>query len=315
MSTDAEVLDSAIAVPRSTMRLLFDYVELMKPELTSLSVLTALCAFYLAHSGLWTAGDFWLLINLAFGTTLVGGGAGALNQYLERSYDRMMKRTEKRPLPSGRLAPGQVLLFGVIASIAGLLELTFLVNGLTGFLAVATISTYLFLYTPMKRISPVATTIGGIPGALPPVMGWTAARNGLSIEVLILFVILFLWQMPHFFSLAWLYRKDYARAGYRMVTVNDETGSSTSRYILGNCAALIPLSLLPSVIGMTSVVYFIGALVIGLIFLLCGILFAFSFFSRRNDAVVRTNLFARRLFYASLVYLPVLLLLMVIDKV
>ncbi len=226
-----------------------------------------------------------------------------------------MKRTEKRPLPSGRLAPANVLLFGIALASIGLLELTFFVNTLTGFLGAVTLTTYLFLYTPLKRISPVATTIGGIPGALPPLMGWVAARNEITFGAMVLFAILFFWQMPHFFSLAWLYRKDYARAGYRLLTVVDKNGSRTSRHVLGNCAALIPLSLIPSVIGMTSTLYFIGAITAGAFFLAFAVMFAASFASDHEDNSARTNLSARRLFFASLVYLPVLFLLMVIDKV
>jgi len=163
MNVDAEALHQVFPYSRSAWKIVADFVELMKPELTSLSVLTAICSFYLAHFGAWSAADVWLLANLALGTTLVGGGAGALNQYLERNYDAKMKRTEKRPLPSGRLMPGTVLAFGIILSSIGLLELTFAVNTLTGFLGVVTLTTYLFLYTPLKRISPVATTICGIP--------------------------------------------------------------------------------------------------------------------------------------------------------
>ncbi len=314
MNGDAETLGRAIPYTKPVWRSLADYVELMKPELTSLSVLTALCAFYIAHSGMWTSVDIWVLVNLALGTTLLGGGAGALNQYLERRYDVLMKRTEKRPLPSGRLAPGTVLVFGIVLSSVGLLELAFLVNSLTGFLAVVTLTSYLFLYTPLKRISPVATTIGGIPGALPPVMGWVAARNEISSEALVLFAILFLWQMPHFFSLAWLYKKDYSRAGYRLLTVVDQSGARTSRHILTNCAALIPISLIPSVIGMTSTFYFVAALTAGIVFLFFGVMFAISFLSTQGDLAARSNLAARRLFFASLVYLPTLLLFMAIDK-
>ena len=313
MNGNAEAV-AAYPYPRSAWKSVAAYIELMKPELTSLSVLTALCAFYVGHSGSWSSVDTWIMTNLALGTTLVGGGAGALNQYLERKYDAMMKRTEKRPLPSGKLSPEAVLVFGIFISSAGLVELTILVNSLTGFLAVITLTSYLFLYTPLKRISPIATTIGGIPGALPPMMGWTAARNGMSYEMIVFFAILFFWQMPHFFSLAWLYKKDYARAGYKLLTVEDESGAKTSRHILGNCAALIPISLIPSVLGITSTTYFFGALIAGIAFLIFGIMFAASFFSKTGDTVTRRNYFARRLFYASLVYLPVLLFLMVLDK-
>ena len=315
MNGEAEAFQQVFPYSRSAWKTVADFVELMKPELTSLSVLTAICSFYLAHLGSWNAADVWLLANLALGTTFVGGGAGALNQYLERNYDAAMKRTEKRPLPAGRLMPGTVLAFGILLSSIGLLELTFLVNTLTGFLGVVTLTTYLFLYTPLKRISPVATTIGGIPGALPPLIGWVAARDEITSGAMVLFVILFLWQMPHFFSLAWLYRKDYARAGYRLLTVVDESGTRTSRHILGNCAALIPLSLFPSIIGMTSTLYFFGALAAGIGFLFFGIMFATSFVSAQQENCVRANLFARRLFFASLVYLPILFFLMVIDKV
>ncbi len=315
MNGDAEVIQRVVPYSRSMPKTVIDFIELMKPELTLLSVLTAICSFYLAHLGSWSAADFWALVNLALGTTLVGGGAGALNQYLERHYDGLMKRTERRPLPSGRLMPATVLAFGIFLSSIGLLELAFLVNTLTGFLGVVTLTTYLFLYTPLKRISPIATTIGGIPGALPPLMGWVAARNEITSGAMILFVILFLWQMPHFFSLAWLYRKDYSRAGYRLLTVVDESGTRTSRHVLANCSALIPMSLIPSVLGMTSMLYFIGALAAGIVFLLFGIMFATSFISAQEENLVRTNLSARRLFFASLVYLPVLFILMVIDKV
>ncbi|HTR82648.1 MAG TPA: heme o synthase [Bacteroidota bacterium] len=315
MNGDAEAVRSALPYSRPLLRTITDYVELMKPELTSLSVLTALCSFYMAHTGTWVGSDFWLLANLALGTTLLGGGAGALNQYIERDYDRLMKRTEKRPLPAGRLSPYSALLFGIIVSILGVLELEFFVNGLTGFLGVAILSSYLFLYTPLKRISPVATTVGGIPGALPPVMGWVAARGEITFEPLLFFAILFLWQMPHFFSLAWLYKKDYARAGYKMLTVVDETGTRTSRHILANCAALIPISLIPSVTGIASTTYFFGALVAGVVFLGFGIMFAATFFTKHTDQHVRANQLARRLFFASLVYLPSLFLLMAVDKI
>ena len=315
MNGDAEVLQQAFPYSRPAWKVAADFIELMKPELTSLSVLTAVCSFYLGHTGQWNVGELWLLSHLALGTTLVGGGAGTLNQYLERNYDSLMKRTERRPLPSGHLLPGTVLLFGIFLSSIGLLELTFFVNVLTGFLGVVTLTTYLFLYTPLKRISPVATTIGGIPGALPPLMGWAAARNEITFAAMVLFAILFFWQMPHFFSLAWLYRKDYTRAGYKLLTVVDRNGARTSRHILGNCAALIPLSLVPSVIGMTSISYFIGALVAGIGFLLFGIMFAVTFDADQEENPAKTNQSARRLFFASLVYLPVLFFLMVIDKV
>lgn len=309
MSVEAKVLDPIIV--RSRLRLL-DYVELMKPELTGLSVFTALCGFYLATVGLF---DFLLFLHTAIGTALVGGGAGALNQYIEREYDALMKRTERRALPSGRLLPTEVLLFGASISVIGVVELSLFVNLLTGFLAVLTFTTYLFLYTPLKRITPYATLVGGIPGALPPVMGWTAVRNEITIEAWVLFAVLFCWQMPHFLSLAWMYRKDYGKAGFRILTVQDPDGARTSRHILTFSVALLPASLVPALVGMTGAVSFAGALILGAAFIVFGTARWRCSGRRSADVLAGINVRSRRLFYASLIYLPVLLLLLVLDKV
>ncbi|MFN0158216.1 MAG: heme o synthase [Bacteroidota bacterium] len=287
-----------IVIERSRV---LDYLTLMKPELTLLSVATAMAGFYLATEG---QINYLLMLNVFLGTALVGGGAGALNQYIERGYDAMMRRTENRPLPSGRLAPSEVLVFGILCSIAGLVVLTALVNPLTGFLAAVTSVSYLFLYTPLKRITSLSTVVGGIPGALPPMMGWTAVRNEISTEAWILFAILFLWQMPHFLSLAWMYKKDYERAGFPMLTVLDTNGESTSRQILLYCVALIPATVLPTLVGLTGIVYLIGGAILGIAFAVCGI------FLYRN----RTNVWARRVFFASLLYLPILFVIMGLDK-
>lgn len=287
-----------IAIERSRFA---DYLTLTKPELTFLSVVTALGGFYLGSTGTLSLSG---LLHTLFGTALVGGGAGALNQFIERGYDSLMRRTENRPLPSGRLLPAEALLFGTLLSMAGVIELTLFTNVLTGFLAFATLVTYLFLYTPLKRISWVSTIVGGIPGALPPLIGWTAARNEISVGGLILFAILFFWQMPHFFSLAWMYRKDYERAGYPMLSVMDKDGRRTAIQIIFYATGLIPVSLLLTVIGGLGWIYFAGATVAGLAFLYFGIeLFR-----------TRSNVSARRMFFASLIYLPVLLVFMVIDK-
>jgi heme o synthase len=307
------------AIERSRSPLLskiFDYAELMKPELTGLSVLTSLCGFYLAGSGPF---HYWLFLHLALGTTLLGGGAGALNQFIEREYDSLMKRTERRPLPAGRLDPTEALVFGIILSAAGVLELTLFVNVLTGFLAAVTFATYIFLYTPLKRITPYSTLIGAIPGALPPVMGWTAARNSVTMEAAVLFAILFCWQMPHFLSLAWMYRRDYARAGFKILTVDDPDGRRTSRQILAYSIGLVPVSLAPTIAGMTGSISIAGAALLSLGFLSIGILLA-----RQSKHAPRGipagdpmefNFYSRRLFFASLVYLPCLMLLLTIDKV
>jgi len=311
MNSSVKTFEQPIVHVRSRSRVL-DYLELMKPELTSLSVLTVLCGFYLA-----TQDDFnyWLFLHTVLGTLCVGGAAGALNQYLERNYDALMKRTERRPLPSGRLHPFAVLLFGTALSIVGMFQLTFLVNPLTGFLAFITFTTYLFLYTPLKRVTPLSTLVGGIPGALPPVMGWTAVRNELTIEAWILFAILFCWQMPHFFSLAWMYRKDYARAGFKVLPVIDEDGKRTSRQILIFCIALIPASLALHFVGTTGLFSVIIASTLGVVFLLFGVAVWRYAGRQEQEALGKINFYSRRLFFASLLYLPLLLILMSLDKV
>lgn len=309
MNGSVKLLNPTILRTRSRT---LDYLELMKPELTSLSVLTTLCGFYLA-----TAGSFnvWLFLHTAIGTAFVGGGAGALNQYIERDLDVLMRRTERRPLPAGRLMPSEALLFGTVISLLGIFELTLFTNWLTGFLATLTSTTYLFLYTPLKRITPLATVVGGIPGAIPPMMGWTAVRNSISLEAWILFAILFCWQMPHFFSLAWMYRKDYARAGFKLLTVVDEDGRRTGRQIMIYCIALIPATLVTTLLGFTGVLYFVSAGVLGFSFLFFAVLFARYSGEDRTGNLLAANFYSRRIFFASLLYLPALLIMMSVDKV
>ncbi len=298
MRTELET-NGTIAIERSRIA---DYLTLTKPELTFLSVVTALGGFYLGVTG---SIPFDLLLHTLFGTALVGGGAGALNQYIERHHDALMRRTENRPLPSGRLTPAEVLLFGTVTSVAGIIQLTLFVNPLSGFLAVLTLGTYLFLYTPLKRLTWFSTVVGGIPGALPPMIGWTAARNEVTIEAWVLFGILFFWQMPHFFSLAWMYRKDYERAGYPMLTVLDPDGARTARQILYYCLGLIPVSVLLILFTDLSWVYLFGSLLSG---------GGFLYFGWRLH-LLKSNAAARQMFFASLVYLPLLLAFMVLDKI
>ena len=304
MKTD--VLDRAVTRPR-----VLDYIELMKPELTGLSTLTTVCGYYLASSGGFDVARFF---HVSIGTLLVGGGAGALNQYVEREYDALMKRTERRPLPAGRLHPLEALLFGIVLTVLGVAQLTVFANALTGFLSALTFATYLFFYTPMKRITPWSTVIGGIPGAIPPMMGWTAVRGEITAEAWILFAILFCWQMPHFYSLAWMYRKDYARAGYRILTVNDEHGTRTSRQILVYCLALIPASLAPAFVGLTGMVSTAGAVLLGAGFLGCSLLLAHQARHDQSEALSRVTATSRQMFFASLLYLPALMLLLSLDK-
>jgi protoheme IX farnesyltransferase len=228
--------------------------------------------------------DWILLLHAVIGTALVAGGTSALNQYFERDIDAKMLRTKNRPLPAGRLQPREALFFSLAISVAGIVDLMLAVNWLTALLAALTLVSYVFLYTPLKQKSSLSTVVGAIPGALPPLGGWTAARGELSLEGWVLFAILFLWQLPHFLAIAWIYREDYRRGGLPMLTVVDPKGDSAGRQIISNCLALLPVSLF---------------------FLACGIAV------RRH----RTNADVRRLLRASLVYLPVLLALMALDKV
>jgi protoheme IX farnesyltransferase len=278
-----------------------EFVELTKPRLTMLSVLTTLAGFYMGTVG---ELEIMLLVHTLLGTLMVGGGCGALNMYVEREHDAMMRRTMTRPIVSGRISPIEALIFGLILAIGGIIYLGIAVNPLTAILAAATVVSYVMLYTPMKRLSTLNTIVGGIPGALPPVMGWTAVQGSLGPEAVSLFGILFFWQMPHFLALAWMYRHDYERAGYKMLSVIDHDGSSTSRQILLYTAALLPVSLIPTTLMIAGNIYFIGALILGVAFLaLCVML-----------AITRKNKHAKYIFYYSLLYLPVLLIIMVLDR-
>ena len=289
---------NTLAIERSR---LVDYWILTKPELTFLSVVTALTGYYLGADGSIQAS---LLLHTLFGTALVGGGAGALNQYIEREYDGLMRRTENRPVPSGRVQPYEALLFGIILSIVGIAELVLFTNPLTGFLASVTLVSYIFLYTPLKRITPLSTSVGAFPGALPPVMGWTAARNEVNPEAVALFALLFVWQIPHFLSLAWMYRKDYARAGYRLLTVVEPEGNMASRQILAYTTLLVPLAVIPWTLGMFGALYLILALLLSLAFLVVSV----------HLVRDRSNAAARQVFAGSLIYLPALMAIMVVDR-
>ncbi len=282
--------------------LILDLLTLTKPELTILSVVTALGGAYLAAAA---ESNLGLLLHTFLGTLLVGGGAGALNQYTERDFDVLMRRTENRPLPSGRVTERTALLFGLALSIGGVAELALFTHLLAAFLAVATLLSYLFLYTPLKRVTPFATVVGGIPGALPPLIGWAAVSGELSMGAWSLFFILFFWQMPHFLSLGWMYRKDYARADYRLLTVVDPTGEAAGRQILIYSAALIPAAAMPTMVGMLGVLYFVGSLILSVTLLV----FAVRLYRDRS------NVTARKLFLGSLLYLSLLMGLMILDRV
>ena len=278
-----------------------DYYELTKPGVTSLIIFATLVGFYLASP---SPIQYVLLAQTLLGTALVAGGTAALNQYWEREADSKMWRTRNRPLPTGRLAPWKALVFGIGTSIAGIAYLCWQVNLLSAVLAALTLASYLFFYTPLKMRTPWCTFVGSFPGAIPPLIGWAAARGSLDLVAWVLYAILFLWQFPHFFSIAWLYRDDYERAGIVMLPVVEPDGQSTARQIVIYCSALLPVSLIPTLLGSTGWIYFSGSLVLGAIFL---------YFAART-AIGRTKLDARRLLQASVIYLPLVYGLMLIDK-
>ncbi len=286
-----------------TGRPLRAYLELTKPRLTFLAVLTSLLGFFFAAP--LASFNAHLLLAVFFGTALVGGGSGALNQWMEREADGRMDRTKHRPLPSGLLSPRSALVFGIGLSIAGFLILSLGANPLAGGLAALTAGSYLFIYTPMKSVSPLCTLAGAVPGAIPPLIGWAAVRNSFGIEAWILFSILFLWQLPHFLAIAWAYREDYAKADFKMLPIVDPDGDLTSRQIVLYLLALIPVSLMPAAFGLAGWLYFLTALISGLTFLGFGLAIAWT----------RSNVSARRLFLASIMYLPVILITMTLDKV
>ena len=272
-----------------------DYVQLAKLRLNGLVLVTTLAGYLLAGGGL--ANPVTLLAAIA-GAALAAIGAGALNQYLERDADRLMKRTADRPLPAGRLTALQVLFFGSTCVVLGILLLALWVNLLSAFLCVVTAVAYLFAYTPLKLKGPVATLVGAVPGGIPPMIGWAAARGELSVGAWVLFAILFTWQLPHFFAIAWIYRDDYQKAHMPMISHLDSDGLRTAQQIIMCTLNLLFVSLLPVAVGLADGVYFFEALVLGTAFLALGVRFAQR----------RTLSRARHVLFGSLVYLPVLLL-------
>ncbi len=277
------------------------YLELTKPRLTLLALITALIGFLLGTPHQWNRREFWFVL---LGTALVGAGCGILNQVMEQDPDRQMERTKQRPIPSGRVQEPNAMAFGVIAATAGLLILTFGCNALAGTLAALTLVSYLFIYTPLKKTTAFCTLAGAIPGAIPPLIGWAAARGSIGIGAWFLFWIIFIWQLPHFLAIAWIHRDDYARAGFKMLPVIDLNGAATGRQIIVYCAALVPVSLLPAAYGFCSWIYFGVALAAGLLFLAAGV----------HAARTRTEQAARQLFISSILYLPVILITMTLDR-
>jgi protoheme IX farnesyltransferase len=277
------------------------YLALTKPDVSFLVVMTTVAGYALGTRG---PLDWLRMTHTVFGTTLIAAGTSALNHYFERDTDALMRRTASRPLPSGQLHPREALWFGLSLILIGIGYLALATNSLATLLGILTSVTYLCVYTPLKRRTTLATAIGAFPGAVPPLIGWAAARGTISLDAWILFAVLFLWQFPHFDAIAWMYREDYARAGIKMVPVGDREGKRTFREILMTAALLVPVSLLPAVTGLAGVRYFFGALVVGIMLVeVC--LWA---------AASKTNVRAKWLMHATVLHLPVLLGLLIYDK-
>jgi protoheme IX farnesyltransferase len=285
----------------STLDKPWAYVVLTKPDVTFLVLITTLAGFYLGSSG---PIEWSVMLSTVCATMLVAGGTAALNQYVERDLDAVMRRTASRPLPTGQLRPRDALLFGIITIVAGAAWLALAANLLAAAVALATTILYLGLYTPLKKRTPLSTAVGAIPGALPPMIGWVAAHGSLSLGGWILFAILFFWQFPHFMSIAWMYREDYARAGIRMLPVVDRKGNATFRQIVCTSAILVWVSTLPSLVGMAGIHYFFLALILGMVLLQVGL------WANRS----RTNARAKWLMHATVAHIPLLLICLVLDK-
>src|SRR5215467_8171310 len=278
-----------------------DYIELTKPRITWLILMSTGIGYYFGLRG---GFNLWSLFHTVLGTGLIASGTAALNQWFEREADSKMRRTSDRPIPSGRLSAGRALLFGIALSIAGFVDLWLGCNLLAALLGAATLVSYLFLYTPLKQRTPLSTTVGAFPGAMPPMIGYAAAAGGITAEAWVLFAILFLWQFPHFYSIAWMYREDYARAGICMLPVIKPDGRRTAAEIIVYGLALIPVSMVPTMLGMSGRIYLIGALAAGLFFLYSGV----------RVARERTILRARYVLLVSVFYLPIIYGLMLLDR-
>jgi heme o synthase len=278
------------------------YVALTKPDVSLLVVMTTAAGFYMGARG---PVDWLKLVHTVFATMLIAGGTAALNHYIERESDRQMRRTASRPLPSGLLQPAQALAFGVALAVAGAADLWLVGGWVASLLGAVTCLSYLLAYTPLKKRTVWATFIGAFPGAMPPMIGWAAASGTIDTGAWLLFLILFFWQFPHFHAISWMYREDYARAGIRMLSVGDVDGSRTFRQILIAASMLVVMSLLPSVLRMAGVLYFFGALLVSTA------LVQVCFWA----ASVRSNARAKWLMHATILHIPVLLGLMMYDKI
>lgn len=293
----AEIQQTGAITPRERLAA---YFELTKPRIAFMLVLTSAAGFYLGMEGPF---DTVLFLNSMIGITLLAFGVATLNQVIERRTDALMERTAKRPLPSQKLSTAEALIFGLLQCVIAELYLAFLVNGITAILGLSVIVGYVFIYTPMKTRSSASTAVGAFPGALPPLMGWTAATGIISAPAVVLFLILFLWQFPHFLAIAWMYRDQYKKAGILMLPVVEPEGRITARQIVIFAAMLLPVSLGPFFFGFAGIYYLIGAFILGVWFLAASI----------RTARLRTTESARRLLMVSVIYLPLIFGLMVFD--
>lgn len=294
--------DTAILSGASTLRRATDFFELAKPRVVLMVLITTFVGFYLGSE---QVPDYLILVQTLIGTALAAGGTLALNQYMERDSDAVMQRTQRRPLPDGRLQPREAVWFGTAVTILGLGYLALAVNLLSACVTAFITMSYLLFYTPLKQRSSLCMLVGAVPGALPPVIGWVATRGSLDVGAWVLFAIMFLWQVPHTLAIARLYREDYAKAGIMFLPVIEPEGSSSNRQIISHSAALLAVSLLPTLLGIAGGIYFAAAFVLGVGFIASGIALAL------NSTLAN----ARRLLFASLVYLPVLLLVMALDRI
>lgn len=301
-----------VLLRKQATSLLRDYAELIKLRVTTLIVMTAWCGYYFGAQKAGVSSFSWGLFHALLGIGLVSGGTATLNEVMEYRVDAKMRRTAQRPLPAGRMSLLHATTVGLLASLGGSIYLAVFTNPLTGLLTFLTSVVYLAAYTPLKRVSPICTFVGAFPGAMPGVLGWAAARGKLEWGTLILFAILFVWQFPHFFSIAWLYREDYASGGIRMLPVVEEDGRSTARRILVYSLLLIPLSVLPSVFGMAGNIYLVGSVILGVGLFYFGARLAFLKMPLNSP---RSKMLARHVLQATVIYLPVLFALMMVNSV
>lgn len=298
MATDALAMRRRLSGPGT----LADYWALTKPDVNLLILITTAAGFYLAHPAHFV--DFLLLFHTLAGTLLVAGGTATLNQYVERRFDAQMRRTKRRPLAAGRIEPLHALCFGIVLSVSGAIYLAIAVNLLASLLAVLTLLSYLLIYTPLKRKTPLCTLAGAFPGAAPPLIGWAAASGTLSFEAWVLYGLVFLWQFPHFMAIAWMYREDYERAGYLVLPQGERRDALVAWQIILPSLGLIVLSFAPMLLGQDGLFFTVGALISSTCFLYYGV----------QLAIHKTNAAARRLLFASILYLPIVFVLMVLVR-